>query len=114
MDRDLRSGRDDCRAHLLLSNVVEQVERTRHAGNSLARHVGVDHRRFQAFVPQQQLNRADVDAALDQVRRKAVPESVAMNGAIKSGRDAGAHDRALQGAVKNVVPPHAASSGTFR
>ena len=36
MDRHLRSGRDDCRAHILIGNVVEQVERTRHAGNSLA------------------------------------------------------------------------------
>ena len=58
MDRHLRSGRDDCRAHILLSNVVEQVERTRHAGNSLARYVRVDHGRFQTVMPEQHLNGA--------------------------------------------------------
>ena len=53
------------------------------------RHMGVNHGRFQALVPQQQLHRANVDATFDQVGRETVAERVAMNGAVQPGRDAG-------------------------
>ena len=89
MDRHLRSGRDDCCAHILIRNVVKQVEWTRHAGNSLSGHVRVDHSRFEAVMPEQHLNGASSDAAFDQMGRETVPKGVAMNGLVHSRRSPG-------------------------
>ena len=58
MDRHLRGGGGNCRAHILIADVIEQVERTRHAGNSLSRQVRVDHGPFQTVMPEQHLNGA--------------------------------------------------------
>jgi hypothetical protein len=51
-----------------------------HACRPLARHVRVDHGRLQALVAQQHLNRPQVNSALHQVRRKAMPKGVTMDG----------------------------------
>jgi hypothetical protein len=49
-------GRKDCRMHILIAYLIEQIERAGHPGDALARHRGVNHGRFQALVPQQQLH----------------------------------------------------------
>src|SRR5262245_44613840 len=47
---DEHSCRIDCIADLLSYQVLEQVEGTGNASNSLARHMCVDYRRFQTFM----------------------------------------------------------------
>ena len=60
-------------------------------------------------VPQNPLQHQLTDSPSLAQCREAVPEGVAMNGAIESGRDARAHDGALQGAIEDMVPSHAPS-----
>ena len=53
------------------------VYRTLHAPAASLEHVRVNHRRADVAVPEKLLDRADVVAALQQVRRARMPEAVA-------------------------------------
>jgi hypothetical protein len=59
-------------------------------------HVGVDHRRLEALVPQELLNDPDVRAALKQVRGEAVAQGVTACLLVDSGFCGGSLDRSLQ------------------
>ena len=63
----------------------QDIERTCHSRWTFARHVRVDHGRFQTLVPEQNLNRPQIDAALDQVRRETVPQRRTPRPPIKPG-----------------------------
>lgn len=56
-----------------------KVQRAPHSKTALVQHMRVQHRRRDVAVPQQLLHRPDVGSALQQVRRKGVPEGVAAN-----------------------------------
>ncbi len=102
------------RLHLDRRQIRQDVERTGSAGDSLARHVCVDHGGFQARVPEQLLDRADIDTALHQVRREAVAERVAMNGRAQAGGAPGLGHRALDGSRVDMMPPRATRPRTVR
>jgi len=55
---------------------IDRIERTAYAERSSVEHVDVDHRRIQAAVAQQLLDRPHIDAALQQVSGEAVTQGV--------------------------------------
>ena len=56
------------------ATLLQAIERAFHSARALVRHVRVDHRRLDARVAEQLLDRADVVAVLEEVRRKGVPQ----------------------------------------
>ena len=80
----------------------------------LSCNVRVDHGRLQTLMTQQQLNRADIDAAFQQMGCETVPEGMAVNGSIQAGGYACLHHRSLQRSLQNMVPADTARSWTVR
>jgi hypothetical protein len=110
----VNSRRRDCRVHIFSLPIIEQVERTRHARRAFPSHVRVDHGRVQAPMAEQDLNRSQVDAALDEVGRETVTKGVAMDCLAQARRTPCLSDRSLERGRVNMMAAQAARSRTAR
>jgi hypothetical protein len=61
--------------HVGRRHLAKDIQRAGDPGGSLAGDVGIDHGGFQAFMSEQNLNRAQIDAAFQQVGGEAVARS---------------------------------------
>src|SRR5262249_23571512 len=60
------------RIQFLGFEIVDQIQGAGNTGRPLACHVRVDHRRLQTFMTQKHLDRANIDAAFDEMRCKTM------------------------------------------
>lgn len=90
---------------------LEPIRRTVHPTPPAMQHMGVLHRCIDVFVPKPFLDRANVIASFQQVRRKRMAKSVAPRVLGEPSFAASFFDRLLQDGLMKMVPAGQARAG---
>ena len=90
------------------------VEWTADADPPAIQHMCIDHRRLHIFVAQQFLDRPDIIALLQQMRRKAVPQGVTTDAFGEPCRTTGLAHGPLQPTLMGVMPADSPCTGISR